>query len=439
MQTLKLDTSMGDPRLKVSQNLTEFPLDILEQADSVEILDLSNNQLSSLPPEFAQLKKLRIAFFNNNQFEEFPQVLAACPNLSMVSFKGNQIKTISADALSPNIRWLILTNNQLTTLPSSIGKLSQLQKCMLAGNQLQSLPDELANCKNLELIRLAANQLQTLPPWLLTLPRLTWLAYAGNPCCPVPENNTALAAIDPAELQLGEILGQGASGVIHKALWQPSSGVSQTVAVKLFKGDMTSDGLPLDEMQACITAGAHPNLVSVLGQLSQPVAGKTGLVFSLIPPDYTNLGGAPSLDTCTRDTYGHDVTFTLPVILRIAQGIASVVEHLHNRGIIHGDLYAHNILVNDQGESILGDFGAASFYDLSDEVTGEVLQRLESRAFGCLLEDLLDRYSSDNVKAESNAFQLLRQLQQCCMSPVVSNRPLFSMIVQWLSEASKLI
>lgn len=439
MQTLKLDTSMGDPRLKISQNLTEFPLEILEQADSLEILDLSNNQLSSLPPEFAQLKKLRIAFFNNNQFEEFPRALAACPNLSMVSFKGNQIKTISADALSPKIRWLILTNNQLTELPSSIGKLSQLQKCMLAGNQLRSLPDELANCKKLELIRLAANQLQTLPPWLLALPRLTWLAYAGNPYCPAPADGAALAAIDPAELQLGEVLGQGASGVIYKALWYSSSGVNQTVAVKLFKGGMTSDGLPLDEMQACITAGAHPNLVTVLGQLSQPIEGKIGLVFSLIPPDYTNLGGPPSLDTCTRDTYGDDVTFTLPVILRIAQGIASVVEHLHTKGIMHGDLYAHNVLVNNQGESILGDFGAASFYNLRDKATGEALQRLESRAFGCLLEDLLDRYSSNNVEAESNAFQLLCQLQQRCMSPAISNRPLFSTIGQCLAEVSALV
>lgn len=442
MHPLNPDTSMGDPRLKLSQNLTEFPLEILEQADSLEILDLSNNQLSSLPPEFSQLKKLRIAFFNNNQFEEFPRVLASCPNLSMVSFKDNQIKTISADALSPNIRWLILTNNQLTTLPSSIGKLSRLQKCMLAGNQLQSLPDELANCQNLELIRLAANQLQTLPSLLLTLPRLTWLAYAGNPCCPTtdPQTNKALTAIDPTELQLGDILGQGASGVIYKSLWQPGSdAASQTVAVKLFKGDMTSDGLPLDEMKACITAGTHPNLVTVLGQLSHPIEGKTGLVFSLITPDYANLGGPPSLDTCTRDIYGDDVTFTLPVILKIAQGIASVVEHLHTQGIVHGDLYAHNILVNNQGESILGDFGAASFYDLSDKVTGEALQRLESRAFGCLLEDLLDRYSCADADAESTVVQRLRQLQQRCMSPIISNRPLFSTVCECLTQVSALV
>ncbi|MDV3348551.1 protein kinase [Leptolyngbyaceae cyanobacterium CCMR0082] len=443
MTALTLNYSAEEPRLKISQDLTEFPLEILEQADSLEILDLSNNHLRTLPPEFSKLKKLRIAFFNNNQFEEFPEILAACPNLSMVSFKGNKMKTISETALSPNLRWLILTNNQLTSLPKSIGKLSKLQKCMLAGNQLRSLPDELANCQSLELMRLAANQLQTLPSWLFDLPRLTWLAYAGNPCSQATEvqQNNTLATIDPAELQLGEVLGQGASGVIYKGLWTPetASTPAQDVAVKLFKGDITSDGLPLDEMQACIAAGSHPNLVKVFGKLSHPIDGKAGLVFSFITAEYGNLGNPPSLETCTRDTYADGITFRLPVILQIARGISSVVAHLHSHGIMHGDLYAHNILVNTHGKSILGDFGAASFYAPTDTEVGQSFQQLESRAYGCLLEDLLARHISENDEMEIKIFQALRDLQQRCMDAVPSERPLFSTINELLTEVSTLV
>ena len=433
---------MKEGRLALSDDLTEFPLEILDLADSLEILDLSNNRLSTLPNAFASLKKLKIVFFNNNQFEEFPKVLASCPNLSMVSFKGNQLKTISPEALSPNLRWLILTNNQLKSLPSTVGRLSQLQKLMLAGNQLQTLPEELANCKNLELVRLAANQLKMLPTWLFTLPRLSWLAYAGNPCCGPSEAQlaTSLATINPAELQLAEVLGQGASGVIYKGLWTANNNAknpTQEVAVKLFKGDITSDGLPLDEMQACIAAGTHPNLVNVLGKLSQPINGKAGLVFSFISADYTNLGGPPSLDSCTRDTYSPDVTFTLPVILQITRGIASAVAQLHTQGIMHGDLYAHNILVNDQGESILGDFGAASFYDPADRVSGPALERLESRAFGCLLEDLLDRCVSNATGSEVTA--QLRDLQQRCMAPIPDERPSFETICQRLTAVATLV
>ena len=33
--------------------------------------------------------------------------------------------------------------------------------------------------------------------------------------------------------------------------------------------------------------------------------------------------------------------------------IASVAAHLHQRGITHGDLYAHNILCDEQGNGLL--------------------------------------------------------------------------------------
>lgn len=446
METLNLLKSgqlVGQKRLKLACGLTEFPMEILDLADSLEILDLSNNHLSTLPDAFGQLKKLRIAFFNNNQFEEFPAVLAACPNLSMVSFKGNQISHIQAEALSPTIRWLILTNNQIGTLPSSIGKLSTLQKLMLAGNQLTSLPEEMAGCQNLELIRLSANRLQELPEWLFTLPRLSWLAYSGNPFCEArtaaSKSARSLPTIDSVELEMGEILGQGASGVIYKGLWAAadiSHSEAKEVAVKLFKGEITSDGSPLDEMQACIAAGDHPNLVTVLGKLNSyfdnSSDSKAGLVFSFISPDYTNLGGPPDLDTCTRDTYSAETSFTLPKILTITRGIASAVAHLHSHGIMHGDLYAHNILVNEAGASILGDFGAASFYDATNLVMRQALERLEVRAFGCLLEDLLDRCCE--IDEAAPVFARLRRLQQDCMQSEPTVRPLFESICEVLAE-----
>ncbi len=434
----------GQKRLNLSCGLTEFPLEILDLADSLEILDLSNNHLSTLPKAFGQLHKLKAVFFTNNAFEEFPAVLSACPALSMISFKGNQLKTIGEQVLSPIIRWLILTDNQLETLPADIGNLSKLQKCMLAGNRLRSVPDELANCRNLELIRLSANCLEALPKHLLDLPRLSWLAYAGNPFCEGLGESGAIGGrslplIDMAELQLGEVLGQGASGVIYKALWKPKSTDSaspQEVAVKLFKGDITSDGLPLDEMQACIAAGSHPHLVNVLGKLSHTLEGKAGLVFSFIPTDYEKLGNPPSLETCSRDTYSADTSFTLPVIVPIARSIASAATHLHANGILHGDLYAHNILRNGTGEAILSDFGAASFYDVTDAAMGQALERLEVRAFGCLLEDLLDRYAPTQGTLESDVaqFERLRRLQQDCLQPVPASRPLFTDIHEALAS-----
>ena len=110
-----------------------------------------------------------------------------------------------------------------------------------------------------------------------------------------------------------------------------------------------------------------------------------------------------------------------------------MIAHLHKRGIIHGDLYAHNILFNDVGESILGDFGAASFLShIVDEASREkkeALKRLESRAFGCLLEDLLNRCLIDKNKEEDvSIIKQLRNLQTDCLSLKSQERPSFKEI-----------
>ncbi len=124
--------------------------------------------------------------------------------------------------------------------------------------------------------------------------------------------------------------------------------------MKLYKGQMTSDGSPLHEMHACITAGRHPNLIEVLGQVAGHPEQQAGLVMALIEPSYRNLAGLPSLASCSRDVYADELRLNAPAALRIAHGIASVAAHLHRQGITHGDLYGHNILCNDQGDCLLG-------------------------------------------------------------------------------------
>lgn len=205
------------------------------------------------------------------------------------------------------------------------------------------------------------------------------------------------------------------------------------VAIKVFKGTVTSDGLPVDEMRSCMAAGTHPNLVQLLGRVSHHPEQKAGLVFAFVPPNYKPLGNPPSLDTCTRDTYSPDTTFPLPVIVQITQGIAAAAAHLHTRGILHGDLYAHNILVSSTGESFLGDFGAASFYPYRVSSIARSLEWLEVRAFGCLLEDLLDRCALDNLNAQTELLDCLRCLQQECVNPNPSMRPLFTKICDVLA------
>ncbi len=418
---LKAGQLAGITRLDLACGLTEFPREIFDLADSLEILNLSGNALSSLPDDLHRLPHLRVLFCSDNAFTELPECLGQCAKLSMIGFKANQISHVPAAALPPLLRWLILTDNRIGQLPDELGERPLLQKLMLAGNQLSDLPHSLANCHNLELLRIASNRFTRLPEWLLALPSLTWLAYAGNPV----EMAVELAADDAtpdipwAELELAEVLGEGASGVIRKALWQPQA-LPVAVAVKLYKGTITSDGSPLHEMQACIAAGLHPNLIKVQGRVVGHPENQAALVMDLIDPSYRNLAALPSLASCTRDIYAPGTRFSLAVALRMARGIASVAAHLHRHGITHGDLYGHNILWNSAGDCLLGDFGAASFHAAADTLETRALQRIEVRAFGVLLGELLERVDG--------ADETLLALQQQCCQPDVLARPGFDEI-----------
>lgn len=414
MQTLaqlRSGSLRGIKRLTLSENLRVFPEEIFDLADTLEILDLSNNALSSLPDDLCRLTHLKIAFFSNNRFTRFPASFKKCNNLYMIGFKSNQIETFDEDILPETISWLILTDNRLTTLPVSIGKLRKLQKCTLAGNRLQNLPDEMAECRNLELLRLSANNLQAIPTWLWNLPKLSWLAFSGNSCS--PKAQFELQEIPYESLVVSERLGSGASGDIYKAY---SKEHERPLALKLFKGSITSDGYAHDEMNATMSTGEHPNLIKVLSKLQGDE--RLGLILEYIPNVYRNLGLPPDFETCTRDTFTEETSFTPESILEVAKGIASASAHLHARGLMHGDLYAHNILINDDNHCYLGDFGAASFY----EPHRKEFERIEVRAFGCLLEDMLSLCPTRG----GAIYTMLEELREKCMNEAVEERPLFS-------------
>ncbi|EKP0246752.1 serine/threonine-protein kinase [Aeromonas veronii] len=448
LEQLRAGELCGARHLKLSENLTEFPSEILSLKETLEVLDLTGNQLSALPDELAGFGKLRIIFCSENRFTELPEVLGRCPALTMVGFKANRIATVSAKALPAGLRWLILTDNAIEQLPDELGQCDALQKLMLAGNRLRELPASLANCRKLELLRIAANRIERFPEWLLSLPRLSWLAYSGNPF----SEGAEARAIDDAHVEplawetlaLGELLGQGASGVIHRAtlVANPSDEVTQAsgrgygnqVAVKLFKGAVTSDGLPRCEMAASLAAGTHPNLIKVMGKVADHPSGIPALVMELIDPAFANLAGPPSLDSCTRDIYPEGLHLSVPDALAMAHGIASVAGHLHRAGIMHGDLYGHNILFargsDAPARALLGDFGAASLYERSNRERALGLERLEVRAFGCLLEQLLAHCDTQDSPLDG-----LHQLKAACLSELPAERPDFAYIECQLAAA----
>ena len=423
LKELKSGKLAGATRLQLVEELTIFPEEIFSLADTLEVLDLSNNNLSTLPDEFACLTRLKRVFLSFNQFKHIPAVLAKCPALIMVAFKGCKIAEFGDYCLPKNIEWLILTDNNIPELPQSFGQFTQLKKLALAGNQLKQLPSSMAKCKSLELVRLSANNLTHVDDWLFELPKLAWLAFAGN-------NFNKAQSLTKCSLEnkslndytLSHIIGQGASGVIHLA---KSADELKPVAIKLFKGAITTDGYPLDEVNCCLQAGDHANLIKVLAYIEQ--SEQLGLVMKLIGEGFCNLGLPPSLETCTRDTFNDDCHYSTQAILKIAQQMVSTLHHLHIHKVSHGDVYAHNTMVNKDADVLFGDFGAATNLAMLSDYQHKQMELIEVRALGCLIEDLLDTVTGDDRQSE--LFVKMSDIVSRAVQPSLNQRPKFTKLL----------
>lgn len=372
----------GAREIRLPDGLSAVPPEVFGLADTLEVLDLGRGTYA-LPDEVARLQSLRVLFCSGTPFPRLPPVLGDLPALSQIGFRGCGIAEVPTESLPPRLRWLTLTDNRIGALPDALGERPFLQKLMLSGNRLGRLPDTLAGAGSLELIRLADNRLDALPPWLGHLPRLAWVSYASNPAEP-PAAPVAAPPVAWTDLAVGPLLGEGSSGRVVRAGWR-----GDEVALKLFKGSVGSDGLPEREIAACLAAGHHPGLIGALGGLIGHPEGTPGLILPLVPPDWSVLAGPPSLASCSRDVYAPGLRIGAEALRAVVVAIAGGLAHLHGRRLMHGDVYGHNILWDGQRRAVLGDFGAAS--TLPEGQAGRDLARIEARAFGILLGELLDR------------------------------------------------
>lgn len=385
-------------------------------------LDLANNDLATLPTTLhTSLPSLRILFLPNNAFSTLPP-LSLVTSLRMLSFKNNALSSLDTSRLPPSLTWLILTSNNLTSLPEDFStRCASVRKLMLSNNALSSLPKHFPP-PACELLRLSNNNLATLPSALFTSPALAWLGLGGNPATPTaPLPRASHLSLAAFHIASDGLLGRGASGDVFRAT--DASGAA--VAVKIFEASTTSDGSVLDEIAAALSLSGQ-GLIPVHGYIAE--AGKFGLVMDLVD-GMAELGTTPSFASITRDVYPEQRFASVCVAVTVLGQVAAAAAAVHRAGFAHGDLYGHNVLVNEAtGRSCLTDFGASFPCDAR-------MERIEVRAFGIMVEEVV-RASRICEGEEVGAVQLKAVAKRCAQLPMES-RPSFREVVDVLQGVER--
>ncbi|CAG9791261.1 unnamed protein product [Diatraea saccharalis] len=127
----------------------------------LKVLDLSRNQLTSIPESLNKMKELTSINFSSNQIEIMPK-LVDFPNLINIDVSNNKLTDFLdvENANLPHLTDLNLKSNAIESLPSCFAhSLASLKNFDMGENKLKVIPGELASLAKLKELNLKGNKL----------------------------------------------------------------------------------------------------------------------------------------------------------------------------------------------------------------------------------------------------------------------------------------
>ncbi|CAD5187607.1 unnamed protein product [Musa acuminata subsp. malaccensis] len=415
-----------------SQNLSGTLSPSIGNLTNLKILFLQNNNMSGpIPPEIGKLSKLQTIDLSNNYFSgEIPDSLGNLNNLQYMRLNNNSLSGAFPESLAdlPQLAFLDLSYNNLSgTIPKIPARTFNIvgnpllcpsaseQKCYgmmpmpmsFNINSSQNSPT-LMRSKSHKLILVFGSTFGSICLVSLGFGLLLWWKQMRDQHIFFDVNDQHheevslgnLKRFQFRELQIAtnnfsskNILGHGGFGNVYRGQLQDGT----LVAIKRLKDGNAAGG----EMQfktevEMISLAVHRNLLRLLGFCM------TATERLLIYPYMSNgsvasrLKAKPTLDWSTRK--------------RIALGAARGLLYLHEQcdpKIIHRDVKAANILLDDYCEAVVGDFGLAKLLDHRDShvttavrgtvghiapeylSTGQSSEKTDVFGFGILLLELI--------------------------------------------------
>ncbi|KAK7266673.1 hypothetical protein RIF29_19323 [Crotalaria pallida] len=372
-------------------------------------LDLSNNFFfGEIPPSLGHLRSLQYLRLNNNSFDgECPESLA---NMAQLAFLD-----LSYNNLNGSVPRILAKSFNIVGNPLICGKgkekncygMTLMPMSMNLNNTEDALPSSKPKAHKLAIaIGLSLSCLSLI---VLGFGLVLWWRHRHNQQTffDVKDRHHHeevylgnLKRFKLRELQIAtnnfsnkNILGKGGFGIVYKGVLSDST----LVAVKRLKdGNAIGGDIQFQTEVEMISLAVHRNLLRLYGFCMTPTERLLVYPYMSNGSVASRLKGKPVLDWGTRK--------------QIALGAARGLLYLHEQcdpKIIHRDVKAANILLDDYCEAVVGDFGLAKLLDHQDShvttavrgtvghiapeylSTGQSSEKTDVFGFGILLLELI--------------------------------------------------
>ncbi|KFR00581.1 Leucine-rich repeat and calponin homology domain-containing protein 3, partial [Nipponia nippon] len=147
--------------------------------------DLSRNRLSELPAEACHFVSLESLNLYQNCIRYIPEAVLNLQSLTFLNISRNQLSTLPVHLCSLPLKVLIASNNKLVSIPEEIGQLRQLTELDVSCNEIQTIPPQIGNLESLRDLNVRRNNLVHLPEELAELP-LIRLDFSCNKITTIP-------------------------------------------------------------------------------------------------------------------------------------------------------------------------------------------------------------------------------------------------------------
>ncbi|XP_052188960.1 probable LRR receptor-like serine/threonine-protein kinase At5g10290 isoform X2 [Diospyros lotus] len=386
-------------------NPCTWPKIICDNGNNVISVSLSSMGFSgTLSPKVGVLKTLQTLSLQGNRITgQIPKEFGNLTSLTMLDLENNHLTGEIPPSLGnlKKLQFLILNQNNLTgTIPDSLSHLPNLINLQLASNSLSGqIPEHLFQVSK---YNFSGNQLNCgmmshpcasdsggssrkpkvgiivgivggllglllLGGLLLLLWKGRHKGYRSEVFVDVPGEVDRRIAFGQLkrfswrELQLAtdgfsekNVLGQGGFGKVYKGVLADNT----KVAVKRLTDYESPGGDAAFQREVeMISVAVHRNLLRLIGFCTTPTERL------LVYPFMQNL----SVAYCLRELKPGDPVLDWPTRKRVALGTARGLEYLHehcNPKIIHRDVKAANVLLDEDFEAVVGDFGLAKLVDV---------------------------------------------------------------------------